>query len=85
MQIDFMTGAYIMVQGTQKEKDALEREQACDRKWHDLSCRVLDIGLESFVVCLEEQPNVCAFSLSFGSKFFCKNRLCVTGAKRQSS
>ncbi len=71
-----------MAKNTQKEKDALAREQACDRRWHDLSCRVVDIGLESFVVCLEEHANTCAFSLSFGSKFFCKNRFYVTGARR---
>lgn len=72
-----------MAKSTQKEKDALSVEKACNRRWHDLSCRVLDIGLESFVVCLEEHANACAFSLSFGSKFFCKNRLYVTGARRQ--
>ena len=72
-----------MTKFSQKQKDALAREKACERNWHDFSCRVLDIGLESYVVCLEDHPNACSFSLSFGSRFFCKNRLCVTGAKHK--
>jgi hypothetical protein len=30
-----------------------------------------DIGLKSFLVCLEENPELCQFSLQFGNSYFC--------------
>ena len=73
-----------MAKTIHKERDALSGGRAGCEKWRGLSCKVLDIGLESFVVCLEKHPHTCAFSLSFGSKYFCKNRLYVDGAKHRS-
>lgn len=49
-------------------------------KFNDL-CKVEDIGLESFVVCLINNPQGCIFSLSFGDKYFCKSPLLVHSAK----
>jgi hypothetical protein len=53
-------------------------------------CKIEDIGLESFVVCLTKNPKRCIFSLPFGNMYFCKSPLLVHSAKgkkikRQSS
>lgn len=48
-------------------------------------CRARDIGLESFLLCLEEKngsPKVCTFSVSFGDVFFCQCPLRVYIAKK---
>ncbi len=45
-------------------------------------CRARDIGLETFVECLEEDPHKCKFSVSFGDSYFCKSPLRVHVAKK---
>ena len=40
-------------------------------KYKDL-CKAKDIGMESFLVCLEKNPQKCKFSFAFGFKYFCK-------------
>lgn len=35
-------------------------------------CKAADIGLETFLLCLEKKPEGCNFSVSFGNAFFCK-------------
>ena len=35
-------------------------------------CRVKDIGMESFLVCLENNLLECRFSINFGDLYFCK-------------
>ncbi|MEW5746384.1 MAG: hypothetical protein AB1805_13210 [Nitrospirota bacterium] len=47
-------------------------------------CKALDIGLESFLICLEEKkngPRSCKFSVPFGDTFFCQCPLRVYIAK----
>ncbi|MFC1476579.1 hypothetical protein ACFL5S_01290, partial [Fibrobacterota bacterium] len=34
-------------------------------------CKAEDIGLETFLVCLEENPSDCNFSMPFGDAYFC--------------
>jgi len=34
-------------------------------------CKAKDIGLKSFLECLEEEPRDCKFSHSFGDSYFC--------------
>ena len=34
-------------------------------------CKAEDIGLPVHLVCLEENPQTCPFSLSIGGKYFC--------------
>jgi hypothetical protein len=46
-------------------------------------CKIEDIGLESFVVCLTKNPKRCIFSLPFGNMYFCKSPLLVHSAKGQ--
>jgi hypothetical protein len=45
-------------------------------------CKAEDIGLESFVVCLMNDPLACKFSLQFGGFFFCQCELRVYIAKK---
>ena len=47
----------------------------------DLS-QVRDIGLESFVECLEEDPQTCLFLVPFASKHLCRCRLRIYVAKQ---
>jgi hypothetical protein len=35
-------------------------------------CRRKDLGLNSYLLCLEDNPDKCTHSLAFGSDFFCK-------------
>jgi len=45
-------------------------------------CRARDIGLESFLLCLEEDPKGCPFSRSFGSSYLCQCTLRIYMAKK---
>jgi len=44
--------------------------------------RAKDIGLESFVACLRNDPQDCKFSLQFGGIFFCQCPLRIYIAKK---
>ena len=44
-------------------------------------CKAKDIGHENFLECLEENPGMCVFSLSFGRLHLCKCPLRVYIAK----
>jgi hypothetical protein len=44
-------------------------------------CRAGDIGLERYLICLEENPQKCVFSLPFGEGYFCQCPLRVYIAK----
>lgn len=35
-------------------------------------CKAKDIGIESFLECLEKNPQACKFSISFGHSYFCQ-------------
>lgn len=39
------------------------------------SCKTDDMGLESFLICLEKKPKKCMFSIIFGNRYFCKKPL----------
>jgi hypothetical protein len=45
-------------------------------------CRARDIGLDSFVACLKEDPMECKFSILYGGVSFCQCKLRVYIAKR---
>jgi len=34
-------------------------------------CKAEDIGLPTHLICLEENPQHCSFSLSIGGKYYC--------------
>ena len=42
----------------------------CYKSGFDNLCKAKDIGIESFLECLEENPQECHFSLSFGYTFY---------------
>jgi hypothetical protein len=47
-----------------------------DFKWHKpgsgFSCKAEDIGLGSFVKCLEKEPHSCPFSVPYADSYYCK-------------
>ena len=45
-------------------------------------CKAEDIGIESFLKCLEENPQQCQFALPFGNAYFCQCPLRVYIAKK---
>jgi len=45
-------------------------------------CKARDIGLDSYLECLEENPQDCKFSLFFGYSHFCQCPLRIYLAKR---
>ncbi len=46
-------------------------------------CRSRDIGLDSYLECLEEEPRRCTFAFAFGHTYFCKCPLRVYLAKHE--
>ncbi|MEE8553065.1 MAG: hypothetical protein V3S72_07170, partial [Desulfobacterales bacterium] len=47
-------------------------------------CKAKDVGLDSYLKCLESNPSICNFALSFGYKHFCQCPLRVFLAKKLS-
>ncbi len=45
-------------------------------------CKAKDIGIESFLECLEEDPRCCKFALSFGDAYLCQCPLRIYIAKK---
>lgn len=45
-------------------------------------CKARDIGLEQYVECLEDDPQNCEYSLSFGVGYFCRCPLQLYIVKR---
>jgi hypothetical protein len=43
----------------------------CRDQGVDSLCKAKDVGLQSFVECLEENPLECSFSLAFGDVHYC--------------
>ena len=61
----------------QKTVDELTGCLSCSKHFHCVKsgyeklCKVKDIGLESYLECLDETPQECSFALSFGNSYFC--------------
>jgi hypothetical protein len=47
------------------------RDFECYKSPFGVLCKAEDIGLESYVRCLEENPQFCQFSVPFGYAYFC--------------
>jgi hypothetical protein len=45
-------------------------------------CKAKDVGLDSYLKCLESNPSNCNFALSYGYKHFCQCPLRVYLAKK---
>ena len=61
----------------------MQEEYECYKPKFSKLFKVEDIGLESFVVCMTNNPKKCIFSLPFGNMYFCKNPPLVHSAKGQ--
>ena len=55
--------------------------QSCGERG-EFQCKAKDVGLETFVKCLEENPVLCNHSLAYGHGHFCKSPARVYMAKR---
>ena len=45
---------------------------SCYRKGFKDICKAKDFGIETILECLEEDPESCSFSYSYGHLYFCK-------------
>ena len=48
------------------------KDFACSKSEFKNLCKAKDIGIESFVQCLESGAWQCEFSFSFGYSYFCR-------------
>lgn len=67
-----------MEKKTTKELEALMKEIRCEKGFKCCSagsedvCRVTDIGLDDYLLCLEEKPQRCEFVVPFGDEYMCR-------------
>ena len=54
----------------------------CYKAGFENLCKAEDIGIESFLKCLEKNPQECRFSLSFGYSYLCQCPLRAYIAKK---
>jgi hypothetical protein len=54
----------------------------CYKSGFEVLCKAGDVGLETFVECLEEYPEKCSFSLSLAGLHYCKCSLRVYIVKK---
>lgn len=54
----------------------------CYKSGLQVVCKARDIGIESFLECLEEDCEWCKFSFHFGNRVFCRCPLRVYIAKK---
>jgi hypothetical protein len=59
-----------------KIEEIIKKQNPEDFKCYEFGrgvlCNGKDIGLESFILCLENNPEKCNFSFAFGTGYFCK-------------
>ena len=48
------------------------KDVKCYKQGFKSLCKAQDIGLNTLLECLEEPPNDCQFSLSYGGMFLCE-------------
>ncbi len=76
-----------MQQDSDKQIEEIIGQMKCPKDFRcwksglEVLCKARDIGQESFLECLEENPQECKFSLSFGYSYFCQCPLRVYIAK----
>ena len=58
------------------------RDFRCCKSQFKLLCKAKDIGLETYLKCLEEDPRSCPVSVPFGDGYFCECPLRVYIAKK---
>ncbi|UCD88215.1 MAG: hypothetical protein JSV01_10895 [Desulfobacterales bacterium] len=60
----------------------LPKDCKCYEPGFGVTCKAQDIGLQSYVKCLEKDPYSCSFSVSFGYSHYCKCPVRVHIAKK---
>ena len=63
--------------------DCVKDFKCCEDNFANL-CRAKDIGINSFLECLEEKPQECEFAMPFGNAFFCKCPVRIVIARKLS-
>ena len=53
----------------------------CANSGFEELCKATDIGLDEYLVCLEENPSSCIFSQPYGKSYYCMCPLRVFIAK----
>jgi len=55
------------------------KDFTCKKSGFKVLCKAKDIGVESFLICLEEDPPKCKFSLALEREYICECpvRICV--------
>lgn len=77
-----------MEQGHQKEIEEIIGQLKCPKDFEcyksgfKVLCKAVDVGVESFLECLEERPFKCKFSVAFGGLYYCQCPLRVYIAKK---
>lgn len=66
-----------IIDGFQCPKDFV-----CYTSGQERLCKAKDIGLQSFLICLESDPKECKFSVAFAGVLFCQCPLRVYLAKK---
>jgi hypothetical protein len=56
----------------------------CAESGFDQVCKAKDIGLKSYVDCLEEHAHGCTYALPFGDGYYCRCPLRVYLAKNEN-
>ena len=70
-----------MIQELGTELAEVIRYLTCS-KGFDPPCNARDVGLHTFVECLEEDPDDCPFSMLLDGVHYCKCPLCIDIAKQ---
>jgi hypothetical protein len=59
-----------------------DKDFICYKSGFEVLCKAKDVGSQSFIECLEEDPSDCKFSVLFGHTNFCECPLRVYIAKK---
>lgn len=77
-----------MEQAYQKEIEKIigqfncPKDLICYKSGFEVLCKAQDIGVESFLICLEEDPRKCRFSLPLERRDICECPLRIYIAKK---
>ena len=69
---------WLMEQDHEKEIERIigqlkcSKDFGCYKSGFEALCKAQEVGLETFLECLEEDPHECPFSVSFGALYLCE-------------
>jgi hypothetical protein len=70
----------MIMDNMKKNKENNTGKQTCE-----FLCKIHDTDLGVFLVCLDENPEKCKFSLSYGYRYLCKWQLIYTSLVTEDS